>query len=472
MAKIFISYRREDSEHIAGMIDQRLRSLMPEHEFFFDVDSIPLGRDFRKDLEESVANCDYLLAIIGKQWLTVCDENGDRRLDDPSDWVRIEIESALNRNIPVIPVLLSLGAHPKPDQLPASLKNLSYRQNVKVRPLPDFDRDVESLARKIEKQIFQRMEEESQQRTEIVHASRETVRLETERHTQEAQAKADRELLKTREIERLEPESRQRCEAERALLEAEPKRRAKDAPDVKQPGSDLTEMNRVPAATGPVEIDFLWPKNWSLLDPGASSKIRWSMHPNLDVDRIELELLLDGKRFEVIHHSDDAEPSFVREFHWKVSRAIPQHQNWQIKLRIRDQLGRTSEGTSEFFRSAATRQTRRIGAVIGFLFSLGFCIYVTLNEPTTVKDFLVGMSLLGPLTAVLGWGAAFYSPLRAIIPVCLIVAAGFGVLLAPEPTYANRTSCGLAAAYIFALIGLIPLFQCWQNVTGRDVIRM
>lgn len=95
-----------------------------------DVAAIEPGRDFRKAIDQSVATCSVLLAIIGHEWLEVKDTAGNRRLDDPNDFVRIELASALRRDIPVIPVLVRGAKMPRPDQLPEELKELAYRNAV------------------------------------------------------------------------------------------------------------------------------------------------------------------------------------------------------------------------------------------------------------------------------------------------------------------------------------------------------
>lgn len=89
----------------------------------FDVDSVPLGVDFRHYLDEQVGRCDVLLAVIGAQWLSLLNE----RRDDPEDFVRIEIESALARGIPVVPILVDEASIPKAGELPAGLAPLAYR---------------------------------------------------------------------------------------------------------------------------------------------------------------------------------------------------------------------------------------------------------------------------------------------------------------------------------------------------------
>jgi hypothetical protein len=126
--KIFINYRRDDAAPWAGRIYERLTRDFDKRQLFMDVDNIAPGLDFVKVLEEQVSQCDVLLAVIGKHWLSAANERGERRLDDPGDFVRIEIESALKRNVRVIPVLVESAAMPNAAELPDSLKPLARRQ--------------------------------------------------------------------------------------------------------------------------------------------------------------------------------------------------------------------------------------------------------------------------------------------------------------------------------------------------------
>jgi hypothetical protein len=146
---IFISYRRQDSQHITGRIYDRLISQFGKEAVFKDVDSIPLGYDFRDHLREQVGRCAVLVAVIGKSWNPPA-ASGDRRLSDPRDHLRIEIESALERRIPVIPVLVDGVEVPAEEELPASLGRLAYHNGVAVRPDPDFHHDADRLVRGIE----------------------------------------------------------------------------------------------------------------------------------------------------------------------------------------------------------------------------------------------------------------------------------------------------------------------------------
>lgn len=146
---IFISYRRQDSQHITGRIYDRLTSQFGKEAVFKDVDSIPLGYDFRDHLRDQVGQCAVLVAVIGKSWNPPA-ASGERRLSDPRDHLRIEIESALERRIPVIPVLVDGAEVPPEDELPSSLGKLAYHNGIAVRPDPDFHHDADRLTRGIE----------------------------------------------------------------------------------------------------------------------------------------------------------------------------------------------------------------------------------------------------------------------------------------------------------------------------------
>jgi hypothetical protein len=104
--EIFMSYRRDDSADVAGRIYDRLADKFGRDNVFKDVDSIPLGVNFKTHIEAVVQQCVVELVVIGQDWLDIMDAEGNRRLDDPRDFVRLEIESALARNIPIIPLLV------------------------------------------------------------------------------------------------------------------------------------------------------------------------------------------------------------------------------------------------------------------------------------------------------------------------------------------------------------------------------
>jgi eukaryotic-like serine/threonine-protein kinase len=145
MPGIFISYRRTDNPDAVGRIYDRLASEFGKARVFKDVDSIPLGQDFRGHLNEVVGDCAAVLAIIGPKWTDIRNEDGKRRLEDTDDFVRIELEAALSRKIPVVPVLVGHAAMPPTSQLPPSLSSLAFRQSIEVRPDPDFHNDATRL---------------------------------------------------------------------------------------------------------------------------------------------------------------------------------------------------------------------------------------------------------------------------------------------------------------------------------------
>ena len=132
MRAIFIRYRRDDAEGQAGRLFGDLTQHFGDDAVFMDDAAIEPGRDFRRAIDEQVASCGVLLAIIGKSWLTAKDESGARRLDDPMDFVRLETASALRRDIPVVPVLAHAARMPRVEDLPEELKELAFRNGVEL----------------------------------------------------------------------------------------------------------------------------------------------------------------------------------------------------------------------------------------------------------------------------------------------------------------------------------------------------
>ena len=155
MPKIFISYRREDSAAEAGRIFDKLVSKLGAAAIFFDINTIPFGADFRIYIKEVLMQCDVLLAIIGDDWLTAAYDDdtrkGQRRLDDPSDFVRTEIELALKNGLNVIPTLVAQARMPEASKLPAALADLTSRNAAEVRSDHDFHSQVDRLIQQIEK---------------------------------------------------------------------------------------------------------------------------------------------------------------------------------------------------------------------------------------------------------------------------------------------------------------------------------
>ena len=147
MAKVFVSYRREDSAPYAGRICDRLENALGSDHVFIDVEDIAPGIDFVQTLENTVGRCDVLVAVIGPRWLEILQSRGD----DP-DYVEHEIAAALRRGITVIPVLVGGAAMPSDRDLPESLKGFARRQAVVARD-DDFDKASTELLRSVERAV-------------------------------------------------------------------------------------------------------------------------------------------------------------------------------------------------------------------------------------------------------------------------------------------------------------------------------
>lgn len=129
--KIFIAYRRDDSAGHTGRLYDRLNSHFGPGRIFIDIDTIQPGEDFVSVLEKAVSSCAVLVAVIGRYWLSSSDKGG-RRIEKPDDFVRIELLTALSRDIPIIPVLVHGAGMPKPEDLPGELESLTRRQAVEL----------------------------------------------------------------------------------------------------------------------------------------------------------------------------------------------------------------------------------------------------------------------------------------------------------------------------------------------------
>jgi len=127
---VFLSYRREETRHIAGRLADRLCEWLGSTQVFMDVDIVEPGADFAATIAREVASCDVLIALIGPTWLTITDRRGRRRLDDPDDFVVLEIRAALERGIRVIPVLVDGAIMPDRYDLPETLQSIARRAAV------------------------------------------------------------------------------------------------------------------------------------------------------------------------------------------------------------------------------------------------------------------------------------------------------------------------------------------------------
>lgn len=133
MPGIFISYRRQDSQSAAGRLADHLRDHLPTVRIFRDVETIEPGVDFVEAIDRALRSCGILLAVIGPRWLNVVDSAGRRRLEDPDDFICLEIASALgNSAVRVIPVLVEGAEMPTGEQLPDDLKALARRNAIEL----------------------------------------------------------------------------------------------------------------------------------------------------------------------------------------------------------------------------------------------------------------------------------------------------------------------------------------------------
>jgi hypothetical protein len=148
--KIFISYRRDDTAGYAGRLFDHLSAHFGPKNVFMDIDTIEPGDDFRKVVRNAVGSCDVVLVMIGKQWLDMADSRGNRRLDNPKDWVRVEISTALSDpDVRVIPVLVRGASMPDELDLPDDLKELSWRNALELSD-SRFQHDANKLIEAVE----------------------------------------------------------------------------------------------------------------------------------------------------------------------------------------------------------------------------------------------------------------------------------------------------------------------------------
>jgi hypothetical protein len=141
MPGVFISYRRDDTAGYAGRLYDALTADFGKEHVFIDIDSIGAGQNFADVIEQQIASCSVVIVLIGKGWLASTDEHAARRLDNPRDFVRLEVASALRRKLPVIPVLVGGAKMPRPDDLPPPRRRATAIRAPQARVLA-MDRSV------------------------------------------------------------------------------------------------------------------------------------------------------------------------------------------------------------------------------------------------------------------------------------------------------------------------------------------
>lgn len=160
MARIVISYRRDDASAHAGRIYDRLRTEFGSDQVFMDIDAIEPGVDFVEAIEDAIGTADVLIAVIGRRWVTIADEDGQPRIKNPADFVRLELATALQRNIRVIPVLVDTATMPTIDDLPEDLAGLVRRNAIDISHAR-FHADAQRLAMSVRRILDQPEEERS-----------------------------------------------------------------------------------------------------------------------------------------------------------------------------------------------------------------------------------------------------------------------------------------------------------------------
>lgn len=248
--KIFISYRREDEQSFAVRLYERLVDGFGKERLFFDVDSIPPGFDFVRYIEDQIRLSEIVLVVIGRDWLDAKDAHGRRRLDNPEDFVRIEIEAALKQDKHVIPVLVQGAPMPLSTQLPRNMKPLA-RRNAFFATHVGFRAEAERLINGINNALVHldaRRNEETERReadARNADAARREAARQADENAKRALAAAAKELMvhDAAEQERLKRE-----ELQNATAAAEARRDAEEA---------ATERERVSQLKGARDAELL-----------------------------------------------------------------------------------------------------------------------------------------------------------------------------------------------------------------------
>jgi hypothetical protein len=150
MSTIFISYRREDTIGLTGRIFDRLKVHFGLDSIMMDIDSIPYGADFREYIANAIDQCSVMLVVIGDKWFGTGNDGNSRRIDDVRDFVRLELETALNSNLTLIPVLIGSRPMPTEEELPQTIKSFAYKNAIQIDPGRDFHHHMDRLIQTLE----------------------------------------------------------------------------------------------------------------------------------------------------------------------------------------------------------------------------------------------------------------------------------------------------------------------------------
>src|SRR5215472_6215613 len=205
---IFLSYRREDAAPYARLLQFQLRERFPDAQVFMDLDSIEAGLPFAEVIRDAVDSCAVLVALIGRQWVTIADEAGSRRLDNPGDYVRFEVQAALERGVRVIPVLVDGARPPRQQELPSVLQELAGLNALELshaRYEYDAGRLLD-LIQRVLAAIRDREEADRQARKEAERQARE------EAHQQQARKEADQQEADRQARQEADRQARQEAE--------------------------------------------------------------------------------------------------------------------------------------------------------------------------------------------------------------------------------------------------------------------
>jgi TIR domain len=268
MPRITISYRRTDSAAITGRLFDRLTRHFGDDSVFMDIDTIPFGVDFRHYIREALTSTDFMLVVIGPQWLG---SDGVNRLTSARDPVRVEIEAAIRLGLTVVPILVDGASMPEPEALPEHLQDFAFINAAEITSGREFHSQVERLIRYIDAEFAkrvqrnaeaeaqverdrieeqQRVEAQAQSEGERIEEQQRAARAQAERERIEAQQRVEAQAKRERIEEQQRVEAQARTERERG--EAQPRIEAETLVERKVPDTLSSSIRRLAVEAGHV----------------------------------------------------------------------------------------------------------------------------------------------------------------------------------------------------------------------------